>query len=56
MVSDVVLSRSQLKVDQPTVRKFVERVLSKSLTEAKYAADHSYVGIVADARGKRIQP
>ncbi len=27
-----------------------------SLTEAKYAADQGYVGIVADARGKRYSP
>jgi putative CocE/NonD family hydrolase len=29
---------------------------NRSLTEAKYAADHGYVGIVADARGKRLSP
>lgn len=35
---------------------FIYSNTNKSLMEAKYAADHGYVGIVADARGKRLSP
>ncbi|MCF0055250.1 CocE/NonD family hydrolase [Dyadobacter sp. CY356] len=35
---------------------FIYSNANRSLTEAKYAADHGYVGIVADARGKRLSP
>ncbi|WP_316803132.1 CocE/NonD family hydrolase [Pedobacter nototheniae] len=33
---------------------FIYSNTNRSLTEAKYAADHGYVGIVADSRGKRL--
>lgn len=33
---------------------FIYSDLKKSLNEAIYAADHGYVGIVADTRGKRL--
>ncbi|WP_293309282.1 CocE/NonD family hydrolase [Pedobacter sp. UBA5917] len=35
---------------------FIYSNADRSLKEAKYAADHGYVGIVADARGKRLSP
>ncbi|WP_342084001.1 CocE/NonD family hydrolase [Dyadobacter sp. OTU695] len=35
---------------------FIYSNTNRSLTEAKYAADHGYVGIVADSRGKRLSP
>lgn len=35
---------------------FIYSSTDRSLKEAKYAADHGYVGIVADARGKRLSP
>ncbi|RBQ03619.1 CocE/NonD family hydrolase [Pedobacter miscanthi] len=35
---------------------FIYSNTDRSLKEAKYAADHGYVGIVADARGKRLSP
>ncbi|TCD18634.1 CocE/NonD family hydrolase [Pedobacter psychrodurus] len=35
---------------------FIYSNTNKSLMEAKYAADHGYIGIVADARGKRLSP
>jgi len=35
---------------------FIYSNTKRSLMEAKYAADHGYVGIVADARGKRLSP
>ncbi|WP_343524639.1 CocE/NonD family hydrolase [Pedobacter sp.] len=35
---------------------FIYSNTNRSLMEAKYAADHGYVGIVADARGKRLSP
>ena len=30
--------------------------INRSLDEARYAADHGYVGIAADSRGKRLSP
>jgi putative CocE/NonD family hydrolase len=33
---------------------FIYSNTNRSLMEAKYAADHGYIGIVADARGKRL--
>ncbi|MEH3111991.1 CocE/NonD family hydrolase [Pedobacter terrae] len=35
---------------------FIYSNTNRSLKEAKYAADHGYIGIVADARGKRLSP
>lgn len=35
---------------------FIYSNTNRSLTEAKYAADHGYVGVVADSRGKRLSP
>jgi putative CocE/NonD family hydrolase len=35
---------------------FIYSNTNRSLMEAKYAADHGYIGIVADARGKRLSP
>lgn len=35
---------------------FIYSDTKRSLAEAKYAADQGYVGIVADARGKRLSP
>lgn len=35
---------------------FIYSNTERSLTEAKSAADHGYIGIVADTRGKRLSP
>jgi uncharacterized protein len=35
---------------------FIYSNTERSLSEAKYAADHGYVGMVADTRGKRLSP
>jgi putative CocE/NonD family hydrolase len=35
---------------------FIYSNTNRSLTEAKYAADHGYMGVVADSRGKRLSP
>jgi predicted acyl esterase len=35
---------------------FIYSNTERSLTEAKFAADHGYIGIVADTRGKRLSP
>jgi putative CocE/NonD family hydrolase len=35
---------------------FIYSNLERSLFEAKYAAAHGYIGIVADTRGKRLSP
>ncbi|WP_316744931.1 CocE/NonD family hydrolase [Pedobacter antarcticus] len=35
---------------------FIYSNTERSLAEAKFAADHGYIGIVADTRGKRLSP
>src|ERR1700748_2952753 len=35
---------------------FMYSNVARSIQEGKYAADHGYVGIVADVRGKRLSP
>lgn len=57
LLSAVVVRNKHISAPQPAALMFsIYANLSRSLSEAKYAADHGYVGIVADARGKRLSP
>lgn len=56
-LSAVVVRKKGAPRQQPTaLMYFIYSDTKRSLMEAKYAADHGYVGIVADARGKRLSP
>lgn len=56
-LSAVVVRKKGITVPQPTAMVFlIYSDLKRSLSEATYAADHGYVGIVADTRGKRLSP
>jgi len=56
-LSAVVVRKKGAPLQQPTaLMYFIYSDTKRSLMEAKYAADHGYVGIVADARGKRLSP
>lgn len=56
-LSAVVVRKKGIQVPQPAALLFfIYSNLKRSLTEAKYAAAHGYVGIVADTRGKRLSP
>ncbi|MBD1386821.1 CocE/NonD family hydrolase [Mucilaginibacter rigui] len=56
-LSAVVVRNKKLNNRQPAALMFfIYANLKRSLKEAKYAADHGYVGIVADTRGKRLSP
>jgi putative CocE/NonD family hydrolase len=56
-LSAVVVRKKELTGKQPAALMFfIYANLQRSLKEAKYAADHGYVGIVADTRGKRLSP
>jgi putative CocE/NonD family hydrolase len=56
-LSAVVVRKKGLTNPQPAALMFfIYSNLERSLSEAKYAADHGYVGIVADTRGKRLSP
>lgn len=56
-LSAVVVRKKGGPLQQPTaLMYFIYSDTKRSLMEAKYAADHGYVGIVADARGKRLSP
>ncbi|TWR27313.1 CocE/NonD family hydrolase [Mucilaginibacter achroorhodeus] len=56
-LSAVVVRKRGIRKPQPAALLFfIYSNLERSLTEAKYAADHGYVGIVADTRGKRLSP
>lgn len=56
-LSAVVVRKKDVNTPQPTALLFfIYSNLQRSLTEARYAADHGYVGIVADTRGKRLSP
>jgi putative CocE/NonD family hydrolase len=56
-LSAVVVRRRDMVGPQPAALfVFIYSDTKRSLTEAKYAADHGYVGIVADVRGKRLSP
>lgn len=56
-LSAVVVRKKDAPAKQPAALMFfIYSNLDKSLAEAKSAADHGYVGIVADTRGKRLSP
>lgn len=56
-LSAVVVRKKGAPLKQPTaLMYFIYSDTERSLKEAKYSADHGYVGIVADARGKRLSP
>lgn len=56
-LSAVVVRKKGVSVPQPAALLFfIYSNLQRSLQEAKYAASRGYVGIVADARGKRLSP
>jgi len=53
----VVRKKTDINKKLPTALMFfIYSNLQRSLMEAKTAADHGYVGIVADTRGKRLSP
>ncbi|TDO23359.1 CocE/NonD family hydrolase [Pedobacter duraquae] len=56
-LSAVVVRNKSVDKPQPTALMFfIYSNLNRSLQEATFAADHGYVGIVADTRGKRLSP
>lgn len=56
-LSAVVVRKRDVIGKQPAALfVFIYSDTKRSLAEAKYAADHGYVGIVADVRGKRLSP
>jgi len=56
-LSAVVVRKKEITDPQPAALMFfIYSNLERSLSEAKYAADHGYVGVVADTRGKRLSP
>ncbi len=56
-LSAVLVRKKGVTGKQPTALMFfIYANLERSLSEAKSAADHGYVGIVADTRGKRLSP
>jgi putative CocE/NonD family hydrolase len=52
----VVRTKEMTKALPAALFFFMYANLQRSLSEAKSAADHGYVGIVADTRGKRLSP
>src|ERR1700710_2374496 len=52
----VVRLRSKKQQQPAALFFFIYSNTSRSIQEGKYAADHGYVGIVADVRGKRLSP
>jgi len=56
-LSAVVVQKKGIKEKLPCALMYlIYSDLNRSLAEAKFAADQGYVGIVADARGKRLSP
>lgn len=56
-LSAVVVRRKGTEPKLPTALLFfIYSNTERSLLEAKYAADHGYIGMVADTRGKRLSP
>lgn len=54
-LSAVVVRTADVQIKQPAALMFfIYANTERSIEEAKSAADHGYVGIVADARGKRL--
>jgi putative CocE/NonD family hydrolase len=57
ILSAVVVRRRDAPAPQPAALLFfLYSNVERNLQEARYAADHGYVGIVADVRGKRLSP
>lgn len=57
MLSAVAVRKRDVAGPQPAALfVFIYSDVKRSLAEAKYAADHGYVGVVADVRGKRLSP
>ncbi|HEY9196347.1 MAG TPA: CocE/NonD family hydrolase [Mucilaginibacter sp.] len=56
-LSAVTVRRRDIAGKQPAaLLMFIYSNTQRSLAEAQYAADHGYVGVVADVRGKRLSP
>lgn len=56
-LSAVVVRKKGVTTPQPTALMFfIYSNTDRSIRIAKYAADHGYVGMVADTRGKRLSP
>ena len=56
-LSAVVVRRKDLPGQQPAALLFyIYSNTEQSIREASLAADHGYVGVVADVRGKRLSP
>lgn len=56
-LSAVVVRKKDAPAKQPAALMFfIYSNVQRSLEEAKSAADHGYIGIVADTRGKRLSP
>ncbi|MDP9077179.1 MAG: CocE/NonD family hydrolase [Bacteroidota bacterium] len=56
-LSAVMVRKKGIRTPEPTALMFfIYSNLERSLYEAKYAAAHGYVGMVADTRGKRLSP
>ncbi|UBM58785.1 CocE/NonD family hydrolase [Marinilongibacter aquaticus] len=57
ILSAVVVGKKGVQSPLPTAFQFsIYSNLSYGLSEAKFAADRGYVGVIADARGKRLSP
>jgi putative CocE/NonD family hydrolase len=52
----VVRLRSNTTPQPAALLFFMYSNTARSIKEGKYAADHGYVGVVADVRGKRLSP
>ena len=56
-LSAVVVRKKDMDKPQPTALMFfIYSNTERSIAIAKIAADHGYIGIVADTRGKRLSP
>ncbi len=56
-LSAVVVQKKGVSTKLPCALMYlIYSDLNRSLAEAKFAADQGYVGVVADARGKRLSP
>jgi uncharacterized protein len=56
-LSAVIVRKKDAPAKLPTALFFfIYSNIQRSLGEARYAADHGYVGMVADTRGKRLSP
>jgi putative CocE/NonD family hydrolase len=56
-LSAVIVRKKDNVTKLPAALKFyIYSNTERSLVDAKFAADHGYIGIVADTRGKRLSP